>query len=64
MTTQTKALNEYIPKVLLVLLAKRVQFLANETKGVTTQMKALNEYLLIVLFVLLLKRVQFLANET
>ena len=50
--------------VLFVLLLKRVNFLINETKGVTTQMKTLDEYILVVLFVLLLKRVHFLVNDT
>ena len=38
-TTQMKALDEYIPIVLLILLLKRVHFLANET----TEMKALDK---------------------
>ena len=51
-TTQKKALDEYILMVLLVLLLKRVHFLVNETcKGVTIQ-NALSEYILMVLFVL------------
>ena len=56
-TTQMKALDEYILMLLFVLLLRRVHFLA----GVTTQMKALDEYILMVLFVLVLKRVHFLA---
>ena len=51
-TTQKKALDEYILMILLVLLLKRVHFLVNETcKGVTIQ-NALSEYILMVLFVL------------
>ena len=45
-TTQMKALDEYILMVLFVLLLKRVHFLQTKPKGVTTQMKALDEYIL------------------
>ena len=56
-TTQMKALDEYLLMVLFVLLLKRVHFLAN------TQMKAVDQYILMVLFVLLQKIVHFLVNK-
>ena len=62
-TTQTNALDEYIIRVLIVLLLKRVHFLQMKPKGVTTQTNVLDEYIIMVLIVLVLKKVHFLAND-
>ena len=63
-TTQMKALDEYILMALFVLSLKRVNFLQTKPQGVTTQMKALDEYILMVVLTLLLNRVHVFANFT
>ena len=54
-TTQMKALNEYISNGTVCVVTEE----SSLSKGVTTQMKALDEYILMVLFVLLLERAHF-----
>ena len=66
-TTQMKALREYVLMVLFLFLLKRVHFLTNETYLKVWPLKwkfSGSTIILMVLFLFLLKRDQFLANET